>query len=94
LAGAVDSKGNTLDLILSAKPDEQAAERFFRKALNATAPQAPRVINVDKNAAYPPAIEELQANEELPNTTELRQVKYLNKRVEQEYRFIKRLTQF
>jgi len=47
---------------------------------------------VDKNAAYPPAVDNLKADEHLPETTELRQVKYLNNRVEQDHRFIKRLT--
>ena len=60
--------------------------------LNAFHTQTPRVINVDKNAAYPPAIDALKADEHLPETTELRQVKYLNNRVEQDHRFIKRLT--
>ncbi len=32
---AVDSTGNTIDFMLSAKSDAQAAERFFRKALKA-----------------------------------------------------------
>ena len=31
---AVDSQGNTLDFMLSAKRDARAAERFFRKAMN------------------------------------------------------------
>lgn len=47
---------------------------------------------MDKNAAYPPAVDNLKAEEQLPETTELRQVKYLNNLVEQEHRFIKRLT--
>jgi len=89
---AVDSLGNTLDFLLSAKRDASAAERFLRKTLNAAQNQEPRVINVDKNPAYPSAIEQLQANEQLPKTTQLRQVKYLNNRVEQDHRFIKRLT--
>ncbi len=50
------------------------------------------MINVDKNAAYPPAVDDLKADEHLPETTELRLVLYLNNRVEQEHRFIKRLT--
>jgi transposase, IS6 family len=54
--------------------------------------QAPRVINVDKNAAYPKAITELKAAGLLPEHVELRQVKYLNNLVEQDHRFIKRLT--
>ena len=51
---AVDSEGNTLDFMLSAKRDARAAERFFRKALKASHNQEPVVINVDKSAAYPP----------------------------------------
>lgn len=89
---AVDSAGNTLDLLLRAKRDTLAAERFFRKALKATHNQLPRVINVDKNAAYPKATKTLKADETLPQVTELRQNKYLNNTVEQDHRFIKRLT--
>jgi transposase-like protein len=88
---AVDSTGNTLDFLFSAKRDARAAERFLRKTLNATHTQTPRVVNVDKNAAYPPAVDKLKADEQLPEITELRQVKYLNNRVEQDHRFIKRL---
>ncbi len=75
---AVDSDGNTLDFLLTAKRDAQAAKRFFRKALNAVHTQEPRVINVDKNAAYPKAIDELKEKEELSLQVELRQNKYLN----------------
>lgn len=39
---------------------------------------SPRVITVDKNAAYPKAIDELKAEKELPKQVELRQNKYLN----------------
>ena len=52
---------------------------------------APRVIHVDKNAAYPKAIAELKASGMLPQKGELRQVKYLNTLIEQDHRFIKRL---
>ena len=88
---AVDSEGNTLDFMLSTKRDARAAERFFRKAMNASHNQTPRVINVDKNAAYPPAIDSLTKDQSLPETTELRRVKYLNNIVEQDHRFIKQL---
>ena len=50
-----------------------------------------RVINVDKNAAYPKAIAQLKAAGILPDSVELRQVKYLNNLIEQDHRFIKRL---
>ncbi len=62
---AVDSDGNTLDFLLTAKRDAAAAKRFFRKALNAVHTQEPRVINVDKNASLPKAIDELKEKEEL-----------------------------
>ena len=65
--------------MLSAKRDGKASERFFRKVLKATHTQAPRVITVDKNAAYPKAVETLRGDETLSPTTELRQKKYLNK---------------
>ncbi|MDV2997326.1 MAG: IS6 family transposase ISAcma1 [Chroococcidiopsis sp. SAG 2025] len=88
---AVDSAGNTIDFLLSAKRDKSAAKRFFRKALKATCTQPPRVINVDKNAAYPPSIEQLKAESTLRSACELRQSKYLNNLVEQDHRFIKKL---
>ena len=52
---------------------------------------APRVINVDKNAAYPKAEAFLKAAGGLSESVELRQVKYLNNLVEQDHRCIKRL---
>lgn len=87
---AVDSAGNTLDFLLSAKRDAKAAKRFLRKVLNASHTIEPRVLTVDKNAAYPPAITDLKADEVLPKATTTRQIKYLNNRVEQDHRFIKR----
>ncbi|MBD3884526.1 DDE-type integrase/transposase/recombinase [Phormidium tenue FACHB-886] len=59
--------------------------RFFRKVLKAHRTHAPRVITVDKNAAYPAAIDTLKADEMIDQKTELRQSKYLNNRVEQEH---------
>jgi|SRR5450432_2365975 transposase, IS6 family len=52
----------------------------------------PRVIPVDKNAAYPKAFKELQMEGVFPESCELRQKKYLNNTIEQDHRFIKRLT--
>lgn len=88
---AVDSAGNTLDFMLSEKRDGKAAVRFFRKVLKAQHTQPPRVITVDKNAAYPVAIETLKADETIAAETELRQSKYLNNVIEQEHRNIKRI---
>ncbi len=88
---AVDSQGNTLDFLLTAKRDALAAKRFFRKTLRAIHTQTPRVITVDKNPAYPKAIKELKATKKLPEIVKLRQSKYLNNIVEQDHRGIKRL---
>ena len=89
---AVDSEGKTLDFWLSPTRDGEAAKHFFLKTLAASHTSSPRVINVDKNAAYPKAFAEMKAEGYLPESCELRQVKYLNNLVEQAHRFIKRLT--
>ncbi len=89
---AVDSNGKTLDFLLSPTRDGEAAKRFFVKTLAASHTTKPRVINVDKNAAYPKAFSELKVEGHIPVACELRQVKYLNNVVEQDHRFIKRLT--
>jgi transposase, IS6 family len=89
---AVDSRGNTLDFFFSPTRDATAAKEFLLKTLAACHTSSPRVINVDKNAAYPKAFNELKAVGILPESCELRQVKYLNNLVEQDHRFIKRLT--
>lgn len=87
---AVDSAGNTLDFMLSATSDGKAAAQFFRRVLKAEHIQTARVITVDKNAAYPVAIETLKGDETLEAETELRQSKYLNNVIEQDHRAIKR----
>ena len=46
--------------MLSAKRNKKAVHRFFNKVLKARQNIQPRVINVDKNPAYPPGIEELK----------------------------------
>ena len=52
---AVDSTGQTIDFLLTAKRDAAAAKRFFRRVLRSSSNPIPRVINVDKNPAYPVA---------------------------------------
>jgi transposase-like protein len=88
----LSSAGNTLDFLLTAKRDAQAAKRFLAKALKATHTSPPRVINVDNSKAYPPAVTELQKEAQLPEDTTLRQCKYLNNILEQDHHRIKRHT--
>ena len=68
-----------------------SAKRFFAIALAAPHSSTPRVITVDKNAAYPKAFKELKEERIMPDSCELRQCKYLNNLIEQDHRFIKRL---
>ena len=89
---AVDSAGNTLDFFFSPTRDAQAAKEFLLKTLTVSHSSTPRVINVDKNAAYPKAFNELKAEGRISEGCELRQIKYLNNLIEQDHRFIKRLT--
>ena len=87
---ALDSTGQTIDFLLTAKRDTAAAKRFLRKAMEASGNPMPRVINVDKNPAYPAAVEELKADGSIPRRVVLRQCKYLNNLIEQDHRTVKK----
>src|SRR3954454_18025229 len=87
---AIDSTGQTIEFLLTAKRDAAGAKRFFRKALSSLGNPVPRVINVDKNPAYPAAVEALKAEGVLPRRVQLRQCKYLNNVVEQDHRAVKK----
>ncbi len=87
---AVDSTGATIDFLLSAKRDAAAAERFLAKALGGENHPAPRVINTDEHAGYPPAIVRLKAEGVLVENCWHRPVQYLNNVLEQDHRAIKR----
>jgi IS6 family transposase len=89
---AVDSAGQTIDFLLAAKRNAAAARRFFHKVLSCSANPVPRVINVDKNPAYPAAIRVLKQEGTLPPRVRLRQCKYLNNVVEQDHRTVKKRT--
>jgi IS6 family transposase len=58
----VDSQGHTLEFRLSPTRDAEAAKRFFSKTLAAPHTTTPRVITVDKNAAYPKAFIKRRVN--------------------------------
>ena len=86
----VDSTGQTIDFMLSAKREARAAKRFFRKMHRLPQHSSQRVINIDQNRTYPPAVEELKEEGVLSVASQLRQCKYLNNVVELDHRFIKR----
>jgi transposase-like protein len=54
---AVDATGQTIEFLLTAKRDAATAKCFLVKTIEASGNTMPRVINVDKNPAYPAAVE-------------------------------------
>ncbi len=87
---AVDSKGHTVEFLLRENRDKAAAVSFFRKALSNN--ECPAKINIDKSGSNLAAL--TNVNKELSQEAqiEIRQSKYLNNRVEQDHRFIKKRT--
>src|SRR5208282_1464804 len=63
---------------------------FRAKALGGANHPAPRVINIDGHAAYPPAVAQLKAEGALAEDCRHRPVPYLNNVLEQDHRAIKR----
>jgi transposase-like protein len=89
---AVDSTGQTIDFLLTARRDTAGVKRFLLRAVEASGNPMPCVINVDKNPPYPAAIEVLTAEGTLPSRVRLRQCKYLNNVIEQDHRTVKKRT--
>ena len=87
----VDSTGNTVDFMLSEKCDRKAEKRFLKRALSSNHNQIPKVITVDKNPAYPSAVNELKNDKILPKNVGIRHIKYLYNIIEQYHRSIKRI---
>ena len=87
---AVDTAGQTIDFLLTAKRDAAAALRFFRKAIRQHG--EPEVVTVDKSGANTAALVTLNAGKPEEETMTIRQSKYLNNLVEQDHRNIKRRT--
>ncbi len=79
-----------LDFLLCAKRDTNSAIRFFKKILSSSHTSTPAVLTIDKNPAYPKAVQILKSERIIEKNCKLRQVKYLNKIVEQDHRFIKK----
>src|SRR5271167_920088 len=87
---AIDSAGATIDFLLSALRDANAAKRLFRKALSNLSHPQPRVINTDLAPIYGSAIADLKKDRALRSRCRHRPVQYLNNIIEQDHRAIKR----
>ena len=87
---AIDSWGATIDFLLSAWRDAEAAKRLFRKALSDASHPQPRVINTDPAPIYGSAIPDIKKEGTLRRRCRHRPVQYLNNILEQDHRAIKR----
>jgi IS6 family transposase len=86
---AIDSAGATIDFLLSANRDADAAKRLFRKALSTPLHPQPRVINTDLAPIYTSAIPVIKKEGVLRRRCRHRPVQYLNNILEQDHRAIK-----
>lgn len=90
---AADRNGQTLDFLLSERRNLAAARRFFKRAINSNG--LPDRVVIDKsgaNLAGLQAVNMILKFTGTGRTVEIRQVKYLNNILEQDHRFIKRIT--
>ena len=87
---AVDTEGQTIDFLLTARRDAAATLRFFRKAIRQHG--EPEVVTIDKSGANTAALAKLNADKPDEEAITVRQNKYLNNLVEQDHRNIKRRT--
>ncbi len=87
---SVDSQGNTIDFLLRAKRDADAAKAFFRKAFKQNG--KPDKVTVDKSCSNKAALDYFNKNVSKGDEIEIRQIKYLNNIIEQDHRFIKKRT--
>jgi transposase-like protein len=90
LVSAIDSAGATIDCLLSAFRDADAAKRLFRKALGDRSHPQPRVVNTDLASIYSSAIPDSKREETLRTRCRHRPVQYLNNILEQDHRAIQR----
>jgi transposase-like protein len=84
----VDKSGQTIDFLLTAERDEQAAKRFLTKAIRRHG--VPEKITIDGSVANEAAIK--RYNQEHGTTIVIRQVKSWNNMVKQDHRGVKRIT--
>lgn len=90
---AVDRDGQTLDFLLSGRRNLAAARRFFKRAISSNG--MPDRVVIDKSGANLAGLQAVNVILKFigtGQTVEIRQAKYLNNIIEQDHRFIKRIT--
>lgn len=87
---AVDKYGATIDCLLCKHRDEAAATRFFKKAIRSSG--MPEKVTIDKSGANTAALNAINKPLKKEEQIKVRQIKYLNNIIEQDHRFIKKIT--
>ena len=90
---AIDKYGDTIDFMLSEERDEKAATAFFKQAVDNNG--FPNKVVIDKSGANEAGLHNVNILLMLCGIItwiEILQVKYLNNRIEQDHRFIKKIT--
>ena len=90
---AVDRDGQTLDFMLAERRDKAAARRFFKRAIGTNG--VPDRVVIDKSGANLAGLQSVNVILKFTGTggiIKISQVKYLNNILEQDHRFIKRIT--
>lgn len=90
---AVDRAGQTLDFMLSERRDKAAARRFFKRAIGTNG--VPDRVVIDKSGANLAGLQSVNVIRKFTGAgriIKILQVKYLNNILEQDHRFIKRIT--
>lgn len=89
---AIDSDNKTVDFLLTKRRDMQAARRFFKNAISKHA--CPIKVTIDKSGANKKAVESFNVGFTRYKPITIRQNKYMNNRIEQDHRFIKKRIRF
>ena len=90
---AIDKYGSTVDFMLSEHRDEAAATAFFKQAIDHN--ELPSKVVIDKSGANNAGLENINILVFLAGLLcfiDILKVKYLNNIVEQDHRFIKKIT--
>ena len=85
---AIDRQGKTVDFLLTKRRDMKASRRFFKNSISKHA--CPIKVTIDKSGANKKAIESFNIGFTAFKPITIRQNKYLNNRIEQDHRFIKK----
>ena len=90
---AADNTGKTLDFMLSERRNKGEARRFLKRAIGTNG--VPDGVVIDKSGANLAGLQSVNVILKFTgsgNTIKILQVKYLNNIIEQDHRFLKRIT--